>query len=491
MLSHVLFVLSHNYYQRHHNLLPGRRGRQRVMYVGDNEMLSSTHEHAFVFDTLIFLSLQSTRGQDVQIFIVDEANFISPKCYDGLLPHAQKRGGKLIFTSSSASAPTQEKGNMSNLAVLRDTLGVLYVSLTYVCNDHLTEFVSQTKRTTCDCFMHLEPFHVDNNVADRSVADRLNEATGRGIGYLLDRGVSHSALIARGMDDKEIPLLMNSTISKMLEDVKDTHAMVKTHHLDTTLIVYVDTCAHLSPYSKNGMSVCSHYLGKDGTSTGYVVLAVDHCYHVGSSFGNMSMFQFVPDVIIKLLSKTCSLHPRHDNKTESHFTKAFIVIEHNSYDLTETVGNLHDLLIHNRPAVLHNVHVSCLYHKAMAQHMFSLQTTIIDQFSGKRETCNVKPGFILGSHKTEYFKKVLDMMRTGNVSLSQSLTSVYVEPSGKESLQSVVMEHLSNIRAQNNGTGTTYRGKGKWKQDDLAVSVIMSIYIALNKHRYIWKTIGC
>ena len=223
----------------------------------------------------------------MELFIVDEANFISPTCYDGLLAHAQKRGGKLIFTSSSAGAPTQEKANTINLDVLRETPGVLFASLTYVCNEHLTDFVAQTKRTTCNCYVHLEPFHVDNNAADRTVADKLNEATGRDIGYLLDRGVSSSALIARGIDHKELPLLMSSTISNILEHVEDTYTMAKNGRLDNTLLMYVDTCAHLSPHSKNGLSVCSRYRNKDGAWT-YVVLAVDHFYHVSSSISNIS-----------------------------------------------------------------------------------------------------------------------------------------------------------------------------------------------------------
>ena len=426
----------------------------------------------------------------MQLFIVDEANFISRNCYDGLLPHAQKRGGKLIFTSSTASAPTQGKASTINLDVLRETPGVLFASLTYVCNDHLTDFVAQTKRTTCNCYEHLEPYHVDNNAADRSVADKLNEATGRDIGYLLERGVSCSALIARGMEHDELPLLMSSTISNMLEHVEDTHTMANNGRLDNILILYVDTCAHLSPHSKNGLSVCSRYRDKNGAWT-YVVLAVDHCYHASSSISNMSMFQFVPDLIVKLLSNTCSLHPHPQDKTRSHFTEALVVIECNSYDLTETVGNLQRLLIHNRPAMLHNVPISCLYHEVTGQHMLSEQATFIHPLSGKMTTCYIKPGFVMDSRKTQYFGNVLDMMRTGKVSLSQSLTSVYVEPRGQDSLQDMVMEHLCNIQVKQNGTGTTYRGKGKCKQDDLALSVIMSIYIALNRGNYIWKKIGC
>lgn len=427
----------------------------------------------------------------MQLFIVDEANFISPSCYDGLLPHAQKRGGKLIFTSSSASAPTEQKSNRTNLDVLRETLGILFVSVTYVCNKHLAEFVGQTKRTTCDCFVHLEPFHVDNNTADRSVADKLNEATGRDLGYLMERGVSHHALIGRGIDLDELPLVMDSTVSYMLEHVENTYGMIKTGQLDTCLVVYVDTCAHCSPYSKNGVSVCSRHMDIHGRWAGYVVLAVDHCYHASNSFSNMSMFQFLPDLIVKLLSKTCSLHPNNQDNTKSHFTEAFIVIEHNSYDLTETVGNLHQLLMYHRPTVLQNLHVSCFYHKATNQHIFSEQATFVDPLSGKRETCNMKPGFILDSKKPEYFRKVLDMMRTGNVLLSQSLTSIYLDPMGTDSLQDVVMGQFRKIQMKHNGTGTTYRGQGKFKQDDLVVSVIMSIYIASNKNMYIWKKIGC
>ena len=199
----------------------------------------------------------------------------------------------------------------------------------------------------------------------------------------------------------------------------------------------------------------------------------------------------MPDLIVKLLSNTCSLHPHQQDKTRSHFTEALVVIECNSYDLTESVGNLNRLLIHHRPKMLHNVQVSCLYHEVTGQHMFSEQATFMDPLSGKRKTCNIKPGFVMDSRKTVYFGEVLDMMRTGNVSLSQSLTSVYVEPRGGDSLQDMVMEHLCNIQVKNYGTGTTYRGKGKCKQDDMAVSVIMSIHIALNRGNYRWKIIGC
>lgn len=426
----------------------------------------------------------------MQLFIVDEANFISPSCYDGLLPHAQKRGGKLIFTSSTASAPTQEKANTSNLDVLRETPGVLFASLTYVCNEHLADFVDQTKRTTCNCYVHLEPFHVDNNAADRTVADKLNEATGRDIAYLMERGVTRNALIARGIDHKELPLLMNSTISHMLEHVKDTHAMANNGQLDNTLVMYVDTCAHLSPHSKNGLAVCSRYREQDGAWT-YVVLAVDHCYHVNSTCSNMSMFQFLPYVIVKLLSNTCSLHTHSQYKTNTHFTEALVVIECNSYDLTETVGNLHRLLAQKDHPILHSVKISCLYHEATAQHVFSEQASFIDPSSCKMKTCNIQPGFVMHSRKTEQFGKVLDMMRTKNVSLSQSLTSVYLEPAGQQSLQDMVMDHICNIQVKHNKTGATYRGKGRCKQDDMAVSIIMSIFMAMNRNNYIWKIIGC
>jgi hypothetical protein len=425
----------------------------------------------------------------VQLFIIDEANFIPPNCYDGLLPHAQKRGGKLIFTSSSASAPTHEKANTCNLDVLRETPGVLFASVTYVCNEHIREFVAQTKRTTCDCFVHLEPFHVDNNAADRSVAERLNDATGRDIGYLLDRGVSRNVLIERGMDHEELPLLMTTTVSKMLEQLPDTYALAGTDRLDTSLFVYVDTCAHLSPSSKNGISVCSRYMNKDGAWV-YVLLAVDHCYHISSFSEHMSMFQFVPDLILKMLSNVCSLHPHPQDKTRSHFTRAFVVIEYNSYDLTETVKNLHMLLSSDRPAILHNVYVNFLYHEVRGQHVFSEQATFMDPISGKEKTCSTKPGFVMSVRKTDYFRKVFDMMRTGNVSLSQSLTSIHVEPTANVSLQDLVMEHIGNIRAKQKGTATIYTGKGKGKQDDLAVSIIMSIYIALYRIKYKWKGIG-
>lgn len=427
----------------------------------------------------------------MQLFIVDEANFIPPNCYDGLLPHAQKRGGKLIFTSSVAGAPTQEKPNACNLDVLRATPGVLFASVTYVCNEHIAEFVAQTKHTACDCFVHLEPFHVDNNAADRSVADRLNDATGRDIGYLLDRGVSRKVLLARGMDHAELPLLMASTVSNMLERVLDTHSMAGTGRLDTTLVVYVDTCSHLSPSSKNGISICTRHVKEDGACI-YVVLAVDHCYHMSEFSEHMSMFQFVPDLILKMLSNVCSLHLCPRDNTKSHFTKAFVVIEYNSYDLTETVGNLHLLLSSDhRPAMLHNVDVSCLYHEAKGQHIGSQQETFTDPLTGRMKTCNIKPGFVMGIHKSDYFKKFFDMMRMGNVSLSQSLTSIHLEPTGNTSLQDVVMEHMGNIRVKHKGMSMSYTGKGKGKQDDLAVSVIMSIYIAMNKKYYVWKQIGC
>lgn len=426
----------------------------------------------------------------MELFIVDEANFISPNCYDGLLPHAQKRGGKLIFTSSSASVPTQEKANKINLDVLRETPRLLFASLTYVCNDHLPEFVAQTKRTSCDCYVHLEPFHVDNNASDRTVADKLNEATGRDIGYLMDRGVSCKSLLARGIEHEKLPLLMTSTISNMLEHADDTYTMAKNGLLDNVLIVYVDPCPYLSPYSKNGISVCSRYRDKEGAWT-YVVLGVDHCYHASSGISTVSMFQFVPDLIVKLLSNICSLHPHPQDETRSHFTEALVVIECNSYDVTETAGNLNRLLIHNRPAILHNMHVHCLNHEATGHHILSEQASFIDPRSGKRKTCNIKPGFVMDWHKCQYFENVFDMMKTGRVSLSQFLTSVYVEPRGQDSLQDMVMEHLCSIQVKDSGAGTTYRGKGKWKQDDLAVSVIMSIYISLNRGNYIWKKIGC
>jgi hypothetical protein len=424
----------------------------------------------------------------VQLFIVDEANFIPPNCYDGLLPHAQKRGGKLMFTSSSASAPAHEKANTCNLDVLRETPGVLFASVTYVCSEHITAFVAQMRRTTCNCFVHLEPFHVDNNAADRSVADRLNDATGRDIGYLLERGVSRNVLIQRGMYQEELPLLLNSTVSNMLENVVDTHAMSGTSQLDTALVVYVDTCAHLTPYSKNGLSVCSRYRNATGTWS-YVVLAVDHCYHANSLSEHVSMFQFVPDLILKTLSNVCSLHLHPNDKTTSHFTEAFVVIEYNSYDLTDTVKNLHVLLTSDRPAMLQGVGVSCFYHKVTGQHVFSEQTTFTDPHSGMTKTCNIKPGFVMNIHKTDYFRKVFDMMGTGNVSLSQSLTSIHVEPTGSDSLQDVVMEHLGNIQVKRKGATATYTGKGKGRPDDLAISVFMCIYIDMYKFQFLWKRI--
>jgi len=271
--------------------------------------------------------------------------------------------------------------------------------------------------------------------------------------------------------------------------VEDTYGMAGTDRLNTCLVVYVDTCAHLSGSSKNGISVCSRYKKEDGKWV-YVVLAVDHCYHASSFSEHQSMFQFVPDLILKILSNVCSLHPHPMDMTRSHFTQALVVIEYNSYDLAETVRNLHLILNSDRPAMLHTVHVSCLYHEAKGQQIFAEQATYTDPLSGKTKTCNTKPGFVMTVHKTDYFRKVFDMMRTGNVSLSQSLTSLYVEYSGNVSLQNVVMEHLGNIRPKRKGSVLTYTGKGKGKQDDLAVSVIMSIYFALNRMQYIWKSIG-
>ena len=422
----------------------------------------------------------------MQVFIVDEANFIPSNCYDGLLPHAQKRGGKLIFTSSSAGVPMQEKGNTTNLDVLRETPGVLFASVTYVCYHHITEFVAQLKRTTCNCFVHLEPFHVDNNAADRSVADCLNDATGRDIGYLLDRGVSRNVLIARGIDQTELPLLLNSTISNMLANAVDTYAMSGTNQLDTSLFVYVDTCAHLSPYSKNGISVCSRYMNSDGTWV-FVVLAVDHCYHVSPVLEHVSMFRFVPDLVLKILSAVCLLHPDPNDKTRTHFTQAYIAFEYNSYDLTDTIKNLQMLLNSDRPAMLSSVKFWCLYHKARGEHVFCEQSTIIDPLTGNKTACHTKPGFVMGMHKTKYFTKAFDLMRTGNVMLCQSLTSIYMETSGNDSLHDVVMENLSNIHAKQKNSKTIYTGKGKGRQDDLAVSIIMSIYISFDKAGYIWK----
>jgi hypothetical protein len=291
------------------------------------------------------------------------------------------------------------------------------------------------------------------------------------------------------MDHAELPLLLNSTITTMLDQVVDTYALAGTERLDTTLVVYVDTCAHLSPYSKNGISVCSRYINKDG-AWAYVVLAIDHCYHVNSFSEHTSMFQFVPALILKILSNVCLLHPQANNMTTSHFSHALIVIEHNSYDLTETLKNLQLMLRMERPAMLDNMSISCLYHEATRQHVFAENESYMDPLSGKSKTGYVKPGFIMHMHKTDYFRKVFDMMRMGAVSLSQSLTSIYVEPTDNESLQDIVMGHLSNIRAKRRGAGTFYSGKGKGNQDDLAVSVIMSIYIAVNRLHFIWKRIG-
>lgn len=432
----------------------------------------------------------------MQLFIVDEANFIPPNCYDGLLPHAQKRGGKLIFTSSSASAPVQEKAITTNLDVLRETHGVLFATLTYVCNEHIEDFVAQTNRTTCNCFMHLEPLHVDNSTADRTVADKLNEATGRDIGYLLDRGVSHTSLIARGIEREQLPLLRNSTICHMLENVQNTHAMAESGALDTRLFVYVDTCAHLSSHSKNGISVCSRYRNENG-NWDYNVLAVDHCHNASSTSQHISMFHFVAELIVNLLTKTCSLHPKAHDNSRSHFSEAFLVIECNSYDLTETIQNLHWLLVHKRPPLLYNVQVKCLYHETVGHAVFSEQVTFTNPLSHKSKTCNIKPGFIMDLHKSDYFKKVFDIMAMGSVTLSQFLTSIYVQPNGNQSLHAVVIEHLSRIQALQKGNRTIYKGTGKYKQDDLALSVIMSIYIALDssnsmldRKRYMWKDMG-
>lgn len=404
------------------------------------------------------------------------------------MPHAQKRGAKLIFTSSSAGVPAQDKSTTTNLDVLRETPGVLFATVTYVCNQHITEFVNQTNRTTCQCFVHLEPFHVDNNAADRSVADKLNDATGRDIGYLLERGVSRSALIARGMDKEELPLLLNSTISNMLENGVDTYAMSGTDLLDDSLVVYVDTCAHLSPYSKNGISICTRY--KKNGEWVYVMLAADHCYHVSSTSEHISMFQFVPMLILQTLSAVCSLHPHPQDKTRSHFSQAHVVIEYNSYDLKDTVRNLHLQLSNNRPAMLHNVVVSCLYHKVTSQHAFAEQSTIVDPLTNVVVTCATKPGFVVHMHKTDYFRHVFEMMRTGLVLLSQSLTSIHIEPTSNDSLHSIVMENLSNIQTKQKGGRTKYTGKKKGKQDDLAFSIIMCIYISMHRKNYIWKLIN-
>lgn len=427
---------------------------------------------------------------------MDEANFISPKCYDGLLPHAQKRGGKLIFTSSSASAPTQEKTNTTNLDILRETHGVLFASLTYVCNEHIDEFVAQANRTTCNCFVHLEPLHVDNSTADRTVADKLNEATGRDIGYLLDRGVSHTSLIARGIEQEQLPLLRNSTICNMLENVQNTHAMAESGLLDTRLFVYVDTCAHLSSHSKNGISVCSRYRDDMGMWN-YVVLAVDHCYFATPTSENISMSHFVAELIVSILNQTCSLHPHPHDNSNSYFREAFLVIECNSYDVTETIQNVHWLLLHKRPSILYNVQVQCLYHETVGHSLFSEQVTLTNPLSNKSKRCNIKPGFIMDIHKSAYFKRVFDTMAMGKVSLSQFLTSVHVQPTSGQSMHTLVIEHLGRIQAIEKRGMVIYKGRGKYKQDDLALSVIMSLYIALDssngmldRKRYAWKDIG-
>lgn len=420
-----------------------------------------------IYDSLFLF--QSSRGQDVQLFIVDEANFLPLSCYDGLLPHAQKRGGKLIFTSSSASVPTNGKSKTCNLDVLRKSPGVLFASVTYVCDDHIGDFMDQANRTTCDCFIHLEPFHVDNSVTDRDVAERLNNSTGRDISYLIERGVSYGSLLNRGVRSDQLPLMTASSVSFMLEQGVDTFKNFQ--ELDRDLFVYVDTCVHLSPSSKNGISVCARYIN----SVRFVLLGVDHCYHVDphARGEQMPLDVFLPNLILGLVSRVCELHP--EDTERSYFTRVYIVIEYNSFGLSTTLQNLKSILKDSKIKWLDGVYFFFLHHISRKEH--NLAEEYYSE-NGKIKGYLV-PGFVMSQRKTEYFRLVFEHIRALSVSLSQYLTSISLDPM-LGSLHDLVVEQLTNIQViQKNASTVTYTGKAKGKvQDDLAVSIIMSIYFA-------------
>lgn len=461
-----------------------------------------------------FPVLQSSRGQDINLLIVDEANFLRKVCYDGLLPHAHKVNAKLIFASSSAAPPPDKQAVDSttgcDLNSLRSVHGILFSNVTYVCSnkDHLDDFLLHPHKTTCECFVHYVPSHVKNTEADRSVSDKLSSATGRDVGYLLDRGVPRAVLVKRGLDQEEMPLIVDSARTTMLNRTVDTSKLCGTERMARDLFVYVDTCAHLPTTSMFGIAVCCKVM-REGGGFDTVLLGSDHCHparvNINSPQDRKCAFEFVPSLILDLLRNVCELHTANASacRSRAHFQRAFVAIECNSYELSETCRLLELQLSaerRNLDSAIGGLSLFNLYHTCRIKDNGSEAVLVENSITGYKGPVDVKPGFVMGKWKVSQCDEVFALINNGKVSLSNFFTTVYLPTDdGSRSLQDLCVSHMCMMRKITSGRNTKVSGKTRQQKDDMAISIIMAIYLA-NKNvdclystnrnvRYVWREI--
>ncbi|AAK57138.1 T89 [Tupaiid betaherpesvirus 1] len=393
-------------------------------------------DHPIAKSTALFASCYNTnsiRGQNFHLLLVDEAHFIKKDAFNTILGFLAQNTTKIIFISSTNTTTDAT----CFLTKLNNSPFDMLNVISYVCEEHIQVFSEKPDATACPCYRLHKPTFITINSEVRQTANMflagsfMDEIMGG-----TNKIVEDTPLIT-DESREEFDIFRYSTMNKQLHP-----------HLDRCLYVYLDP-AFTSNKKASGTGIVA--LGRYREQ--YLIYGLEH-YFLKDLLESSETA--IAECAAHMLLAVLQLHP--------FFLEVRVTIEGNS----------------NQAAA---VRIAC----AIKQNILCNRHVVILFYHTPDQNEIEQPFYLLGREKRLAVESFIAKFNSGYIKASQELVSFTIKITYDP--VDYLLEQLKNIQRITVNEYVTYNAKKHNCADDLAIALIMAVYLCLDERGYHFKPI--
>ena len=417
----------------------------------------------------LFYVFQAGRGHTYDIVYVDEAGFV--KTLTHLLPYVNRRGTKLVLTSSMNTAADKT----CSLLKLERT-GAAYYRVCFSCPGDVPRVAESPEAIACHHYIMSLPPHITTDVVQKTVMNTLepNSYETENMGVTLGGEDGHPG----GCCGYSLSMFSRSVVREMREGQSDLDTFNNLKCLGDTLFLYVDPAYTTnSSVSASGIACVCRFTPAPPRPAGAlrsgpssktrrmaVVLGVDEVRLIDHS---VPAHVFIGLAVLRLLQQVVNVHacPRTHS---SRFKAAVIAVESNSNEhMAVQICQFVNAAASKTAGPLHTLSLKFTHRRRTDKDAKSVGLRSVREF-GTAEVA----GFFLDRQKKTLVGLFQMAFNSRVVRLSMNLVSPTLEHSGQDP-RALIADQLSKFRADAKPQDNT--------QDDVAIALILAYNLLLNE----------
>lgn len=376
--------------------------------------------------------MQSIRGQNFNLLIVDEAHFIKKEAFNTILGFLAQNTTKIIFISSTNTTSDSTCFLTKLTSAPFDMLNVV----SYVCEEHIQAFSEKGDATACPCYRLHKPTFITLNSDVRKTANMFMP------GSFMDEimggtnKINEEAVLITDESREEFDLFRYSTTNPRFHT-----------HLGTSLSVYVDP-AFTSNRRASGTGVAAIGTYRDQ----FIVYGMEH-YFLKDLLDSSEAS--IADCVSHMLLSIISLHP--------FICQIRVTIEGNS----------------NQAAA---VRIAC----AIKHNLSATQIELLFYHTPDQNEIQ-QPFYLMNRDKRLAVEDFINKFNSSYIRASQELISHTIKLSYDP--VEYFLDQLKHIQRITLNEYVTYSAKRTHSSDDLVIALIMAVYMCSPEKSFNFKPV--